>query len=186
MKKLFLMMLTLVMSITTWAAEPYFEVLSGSFATKDAEVKVTFPGVTTVELKDNLVIYDGSTYITAIFEGDYSVNGNVITFTMNPSGYYMNEPSNDPLTIELYFMNTNLFDKDNTSVLGGGVAFQKYTGSRGKSGSNDANAEYIAHLRAILDKEKNSGIAYNDQIANQEEIKKRNRKPCCGFPQIRK
>lgn len=108
MKKILLLMLTLVMSVTTWAAEPYFEVLSGSFATKNAEVKVTFPGVTTVELKDNLVIYDGGNYITAIFEGDYSVNGNVITFTMNPSAYYLNEPGNDPLTIELYFMNTNL------------------------------------------------------------------------------
>lgn len=101
-------MLTLVMSVTTWAAEPYFEVLNGSFATKDAEVKVTFPGVTTVELKDNLSIYDGSTYLTAIFEGDYSVNGNVITFTMNPSAYYMNQPGNDPLTIKLRFLDANL------------------------------------------------------------------------------
>lgn len=108
MKKILLLMLTLVMSVTTWAAEPYFEVVSGSFATKDAEVKVTFPGVTTVELTNSLTIYDGSDYITAIFEGDYSVNGNVISFTMNPSGYYMNEPGDDPLTIELYFMNTNL------------------------------------------------------------------------------
>ena len=30
--------------------------------------------------------------------------------------------------------------------------FNKYTGSRGKSGSNDANAEYMAKLRGILDK----------------------------------
>ena len=29
--------------------------------------------------------------------------------------------------------------------------FNKYTGSRGKSGSNDANAEYVAYLRRILD-----------------------------------
>ena len=32
--------------------------------------------------------------------------------------------------------------------------FNKFTGSRGKSGSNDANAEYIAYLRDILDKDK--------------------------------
>jgi aspartyl aminopeptidase len=31
------------------------------------------------------------------------------------------------------------------------MAFNKFTGSRGKSGSNDANAEYIAHLRGIFD-----------------------------------
>ena len=32
------------------------------------------------------------------------------------------------------------------------MVFNKFTGSRGKSGSNDANAEYIAHLRGIFDK----------------------------------
>lgn len=47
-------------------------------------------------------------------------------------------------------MNANLFDKDNTSVLGGGVAFQKYTGSRGKSGASDANPEFIAKVRAAM------------------------------------
>ena len=43
------------------------------------------------------------------------------------------------------------FEKKNTAFLGRGVCFNKYTGSRGKSGSNDANAEYIAQLRRILD-----------------------------------
>ncbi|MBP9996078.1 MAG: aminopeptidase [Lachnospiraceae bacterium] len=43
------------------------------------------------------------------------------------------------------------FEKKNASVLGGGMVFSKYTGSRGKSGSNDANAEYIAALRKIFD-----------------------------------
>ena len=42
------------------------------------------------------------------------------------------------------------FEKKNAAYLGGGLTFNKFTGSRGKSGSNDANAEYIAHLRAIL------------------------------------
>jgi len=32
------------------------------------------------------------------------------------------------------------------------LVFNKYTGSRGKSGSNDANAEYVAYLRNVLDK----------------------------------
>ena len=38
--------------------------------------------------------------------------------------------------------------------MGCGVVFNKYTGARGKSGSNDASAEYIGELRGILDKEK--------------------------------
>ena len=49
------------------------------------------------------------------------------------------------------------FEKKNAAFLGRGVCFNKYTGSRGKSGSSDANAEYIAHLRAILDAE---GVAF--------------------------
>ena len=46
------------------------------------------------------------------------------------------------------------FDKKNVAYLGGGMVFNKFTGARGKSGSNDANAEYIAELRAIMDKHK--------------------------------
>ncbi|HIR48472.1 MAG TPA: aminopeptidase [Candidatus Faecimonas gallistercoris] len=42
-------------------------------------------------------------------------------------------------------------DKRNASEFGQGVVFCKFTGSRGKSGSNDANAEYIAELRNIMD-----------------------------------
>ena len=44
------------------------------------------------------------------------------------------------------------FDKKNVAYLGRGMVFNKFTGSRGKSGSNDANAEYIAHLRGIFEK----------------------------------
>ncbi len=43
------------------------------------------------------------------------------------------------------------FDRKNVAFLGKGMVFNKFTGSRGKSGSNDANAEYIAHLREIFD-----------------------------------
>lgn len=46
------------------------------------------------------------------------------------------------------------FDKKNVAYLGGGMVFNKFTGSRGKSGSNDANAEYIAHLRKIFEDKK--------------------------------
>lgn len=48
-------------------------------------------------------------------------------------------------------MNANLFDKENASSLGGGIAFQKYTGSRGKSGASDANPEFIAKIRKAMD-----------------------------------
>ncbi len=41
------------------------------------------------------------------------------------------------------------FDKKNVAYLGGGMVFNKFTGARGKSGSNDANAEYLAYLRRI-------------------------------------
>ena len=45
----------------------------------------------------------------------------------------------------------NAFEKKNAAYLGRGIVFNKYTGSRGKSGSNDANAEYVGRLRRIMD-----------------------------------
>ncbi|MBQ3671351.1 MAG: aminopeptidase, partial [Treponema sp.] len=54
-------------------------------------------------------------------------------------------------------MNADLFDKDNASFLGGGIVFNKYTGSRGKSGASDANPEFIARLRNLLDE---NDVAY--------------------------
>ncbi|MBE5862318.1 MAG: aminopeptidase [Lachnospiraceae bacterium] len=46
------------------------------------------------------------------------------------------------------------FEKKNAAWIGGGMCFNKFTGARGKSGSNDANAEYIAHIRKIFDDKK--------------------------------
>lgn len=46
------------------------------------------------------------------------------------------------------------FEKKNAAWLGRGVCFNKFTGSRGKGGSNDANAEFIAKLRKIMDENK--------------------------------
>lgn len=43
------------------------------------------------------------------------------------------------------------FEKKNASFCGSGMVISKYTGARGKSGSNDANAEYLAELRRIFD-----------------------------------
>lgn len=49
------------------------------------------------------------------------------------------------------------FEKNNAAFLAHGLTFNKFTGSRGKSGSNDANAEYIAELRRIMDE---AGVTY--------------------------
>lgn len=49
------------------------------------------------------------------------------------------------------------YDKRNSAYFGKGLVFNKYTGARGKSGSNDANAEYVAAIRALLDKH---GVAF--------------------------
>ena len=43
------------------------------------------------------------------------------------------------------------FEKKNSAFMGDGMVFNKFTGVRGKSGSNDANAEYVAHIREIMD-----------------------------------
>lgn len=43
------------------------------------------------------------------------------------------------------------FDKRNAAIFGEGMVFNKFTGSRGKSGSNDANAEYLGAIRKLLD-----------------------------------
>ena len=46
------------------------------------------------------------------------------------------------------------FDKKNAAMMGYGMVFNKFTGARGKSGSNDANAEYLGRLRRVLDDRK--------------------------------
>lgn len=45
----------------------------------------------------------------------------------------------------------SVFEKKNASYCGRGLVFSKFTGSRGKSGSNDANAEFVAQIRKIMD-----------------------------------
>ena len=49
------------------------------------------------------------------------------------------------------------FEKKNAAQLGHGVCYNKFTGSRGKSGSNDANAEYLGKIRKIMDE---NGVAW--------------------------
>ena len=49
------------------------------------------------------------------------------------------------------------FEKKNAAIMGHGLCFNKYTGARGKSGSNDADAEYMALVRDIMDE---AGVAF--------------------------
>lgn len=51
----------------------------------------------------------------------------------------------------------SVFDKRNAAYLGKGMVLEKFTGSRGKSGANDANAEYLAFLRRIMEQ---AGVSY--------------------------
>ncbi|MBR6223934.1 MAG: aminopeptidase [Lachnospiraceae bacterium] len=51
-------------------------------------------------------------------------------------------------------MYASAFEKRSASFLGRGLVFNKFTGRGGKSGSNDANAEYVARLRKIMDDSK--------------------------------
>lgn len=55
----------------------------------------------------------------------------------------------------------DVFDKKNVAFLGCGLLFNKFTGARGKSGSNDANAEYIAKIRKAMD-EKNVSYQFTE------------------------
>lgn len=54
-------------------------------------------------------------------------------------------------------MYAEAFEKRSSAFFTNGLTFNKFTGSRGKSGSNDANAEYIAALRRTMD---DAGVAY--------------------------
>ena len=49
------------------------------------------------------------------------------------------------------------FEKKNVAYLGRGMVFNKFTGSRGKSGSSDASAEYLGELRRMMDE---NGVRY--------------------------
>ena len=51
----------------------------------------------------------------------------------------------------------SVLEKRNAAYFGRGLVFNKYTGSRGKSGSNDAGAEYVGSLRRIMD---DAGVSY--------------------------
>ena len=59
------------------------------------------------------------------------------------------------------------YEKKNAAYFGRGMVFNKFTGSRGKSGSNDANAEFMAQIRGIL---KDAKVAYQPAELGQADI----------------
>ena len=61
----------------------------------------------------------------------------------------------------------SVYEKKNAAYLGKGIVFNKYTGSRGKSGSNDANAEYFANIRSIMD---NNNIGFQTAELGKVDI----------------
>ena len=60
-----------------------------------------------------------------------------------------------------------VFEKKNAAMLNLGVCFNKYTGSRGKSGSSDANAEYVAAVRRIMD---DAGVAWQTSELGKVDV----------------
>jgi len=59
------------------------------------------------------------------------------------------------------------FEKKNAAFFGKGIVFNKFTGARGKSGSNDANAEYLAAIRGVLDAK---GVCYQTAELGKVDI----------------
>ena len=87
---------------------------------------------------------------------------NVVAELINLEGTY------SELTLKRCLANCRMLSSDvNASYLGRGVVFSKFTGSRGKSGSNDANAEYLAELRNIMD---NANVAYQTAELGKVDI----------------
>lgn len=61
----------------------------------------------------------------------------------------------------------DVFEKRNTAFFGKGPVFNKYTGSRGKSGSSDANAEFIAEIRKVFD---DNGVLYQSSEIGRVDV----------------
>lgn len=59
------------------------------------------------------------------------------------------------------------YEKKNAAYFGRGMVFNKFTGSRGKSGSNDANAEFMAQIRGILE---GADVAYQTAELGKVDI----------------
>ena len=59
------------------------------------------------------------------------------------------------------------FETKNASYLGRGLVFNKFTGARGKSGSNDSNAEYVAQVRRVME---DAGVSYQTAELGKVDI----------------
>lgn len=92
MKKILLLMLTLLMSVTTWAAEPYFELISGSFESCSVTLKVTFPDATTVEAEGMTLLHEewnlaDHGYASMAYEFNPVIVGNTMTVLFSGFDY---------------------------------------------------------------------------------------------------
>ena len=61
----------------------------------------------------------------------------------------------------------SVFEPKNAAYLGKGLVFNKYTGARGKSGSNDTSAEFVARVRKVMD---DAGVAYHTAELGKVDI----------------
>ena len=81
-------------------------------------------------------------------------SSSVITLNVYNWGEYISDGSEDSLDVNAAFDPTfsEVFETNNSSFLNKGCVLTKYTGARGKSGSNDASAETMAKVIAIMEK----------------------------------
>lgn len=84
-KKLFIFFLTLLVSVTSWAADPYFQIVSGSLSSGFLTVKVTIPDATTIEYsgKEPIILAMGFSQYP-VFEATVTGNTFKTTFTFDP------------------------------------------------------------------------------------------------------
>ena len=61
----------------------------------------------------------------------------------------------------------SVFEPKNAAYMGRGLVFNKYTGARGKSGSNDTSAEFVAEVRKVMD---DAGVAFQTAELGRVDI----------------
>ena len=91
---------------------------------------------------------ESSFYENTLSEIHTLLGNNSISVQRTLSNSYMLSSDVNSAFDPLY---ADVMDKNNSSYLGKGLVFNKFTGARGKSGSNDADAEYIAKIRKVMD-----------------------------------
>ena len=91
---------------------------------------------------------ESSFYENTLSEIHTLLGNNSISVRRTLSNSYMLSSDVNSAFDPLY---ADVMDKNNSSYLGKGLVFNKFTGARGKSGSNDADAEYIAKIRKVMD-----------------------------------